>query len=236
MTLPLESDDTCAVCGTVSHQTHLLSTTWFGASDLDGRPPQLKRSTMPWWVHRCPECGYRASDIAKAPPTAGETVRSEAYQEQLSDSRMPDLARSFLCAALIAETDKGLASGGVVTNCLRAAWACDDAKSADAAIQCRLRAAAALEALHKCGGRYAHGERSGDYVLLADLYRRAGRFDDAGVAASVGLRKAGSTFFRRLMELQLRLIAAADTTAHVCDDNGRRRELSPGAGRTRRRP
>lgn len=217
MTQPLDCDDRCAVCGTVSHHTHLLSTTYLGASDIDGRPPQMKRSTMAWWVHRCPECGYCASDITRAPATAGETVRSEAYQEQLNDPRMPDLARSFLCAALIAEADRGLASGGVVKCCLCAAWACDDAKSADAAIECRLRAAAALEALHKLGGRYVRGGVE-DFALLADLYRRAGRFDDAGVAASVGLRKAGSTVPRRLMELQLRLIAAADTTAHSCDE------------------
>lgn len=215
MTLPLESDDTCAVCGTVSHQTHLLSTNSFGASDLDGRPPQMKRSTMAWWVHRCPECGYCSPNIAEAPATAVETARSEAYQAQLNDPRMPDLARSFLCAALVAEADKGLASGGVVRCCLCAVWACDDAESADAAIECRLRAAAALEALHKRGGRYVRGGVE-DFALLADLYRRAGRFDDAGVAASVGLRKAGSTVPRRLMELHLRLIAAADTAAHSC--------------------
>jgi len=220
VTVPYDNDDSCAVCGTVSHHTHLLSTTYFGASDLDGRPSQMKRSTMSWWVSRCPECGYCASSIAKAPATAGETVRSETYQAQLRDPRMPDLARSFLCAALVAEADKGLASGGVLEYCLCAAWACDEAESADAAVECRLRAAAALEALHKRGDRYVRGGIE-DFALLADLYRRAGRFDDAGVAASVGLRKAGSTVPRRLMELHLRLIAAADTTAHSCAETDR---------------
>jgi len=129
VTQPIDCDDRCAVCGAVSRQTHLLSTTYFGASDLDGRPPQMRRSTVPWWVSRCPECGYCAWNIAKAPATAGETVRSEIYQAQLKDPRMPDLARSFLCAALVAEAEKGLASGGVVECCLCAAQRNERARS-----------------------------------------------------------------------------------------------------------
>jgi len=218
MTLPFESKETCAVCGAASEQTQLLSTSVFGASDLDGRPPEMLRSTMEWWVQRCPRCGYCAPRIAEASAEAGAVVRSEAYRRRLADPLMPDLARSFVCAATIAEADGGRGSRAVLDALLRAAWSCDDSGDADAAGRCRLHATFALEAVREAGGSYIDDDSGGDDALLADLYRRVGRFEKAAEAARAGLQRADSAFFRELLKLQLRLVAERDADAHTCEE------------------
>ena len=219
MTMPGVCHDACAVCGAVSEQTHIVSNTIVGPPDLDGRSPlEMGRFPLDWWMHRCPHCGYCAVEISEAAAGAGEAVRSEAYRQQLADPLMPDLARSFLCSALVANAAGGPGSREVVSALLCAAWVCDDAGDAPAAVRCRARAASVLEALRAAGGSYADNEPSADDSLLADLYRRAGRFEEAGAAARAGLRRASTAFSHELLELQLRLVSARDTAAHDCDE------------------
>lgn len=218
MTLPFGSSDTCAVCGAVSEQTGVLSTNEFGAPDLDGRPPEMRRSTMKWWVHRCPDCGYCASSIDVAPVDAAAVVRSAAYRQQLDDPLTPELARMFLCTAMIIEASGGAAASGLVAPLICAAWACDDAGSVDAATRCRLRAASAIEALRGAGGSYMDDDPSGDDVTLADLYRRSERFEEAGAAARAGLQRVVNSYLRQILELQLRLVGARDSGRHTCDE------------------
>jgi len=218
VTLPCSDESTCAVCGAASEQTSMLSTNTFGAPDLDARPPEMLRSTIAWWVHECPGCGYCAEDLGEAPAGAAEVVRSQAYRQQLDDPRAPELARRFLCAALIAEADRGPGAPALVQALVNAAWACDDAEDAEGAVRCRLRAASALGALRAAGGSYMEGDPSEDDTLLADLYRRTGSFEEAGAAARAGLAHAVDGFHRGLLELQLRLISARDVSAHACDE------------------
>ena len=224
MTLPFGSSDTCAVCGAVSEQTGVLSTNEFGAPDLDGRPPEMRRSTINWWVHRCPGCGYCASSIDEAPAGAGDVVRSAAYRQQLDDFLTPELARMFLCSSMIVEVSGGPAAPGLVAPLICAAWACDDAGDVDAAVRCRLRAASAIDALRSAGGSYMDDDPGGDDLTLADLYRRSERFEEAGAAAQAGLQRAADPFLRQLLELQLSLAGARDAGRHTCD------EVAGGAG------
>ncbi|MEI6449666.1 MAG: hypothetical protein WCP98_06910 [Actinomycetes bacterium] len=214
-----ERDDTCAVCGTVNRVTHVFAASSLPATHLDGRLAAMGPCTMSWWVTRCAQCGYCAGRIDWAPKVAAEVVRSAAYRRQLEDARLPVLARSCLCAALIAKAADGPASRGIVECHMRAAWVCDDAASADAAIACRLRAAAALRVQRRSGRRKGPDFR-GDTALLADLCRRAGRFEEAAATARAGLPGRVATFAGRLLELQLRLVAASDTGVHRLHELG----------------
>ena len=63
----LQITQICAVCKHKSSATIVASTNAFGAPDLDMRPPEMRRSTMHFWVSTCPKCGYTASDIEKLP-------------------------------------------------------------------------------------------------------------------------------------------------------------------------
>ena len=50
MTTLDERTSTCAICGGRSKQTVVASTNARGSPDLDLRPPEMQRSTMPYWV------------------------------------------------------------------------------------------------------------------------------------------------------------------------------------------
>lgn len=65
MTTLASTSKKCLVCGTVSQFSALQSTNSFGYSDLDFRPAEMKRSTMPYWIQECPCCGYVSSDIVR---------------------------------------------------------------------------------------------------------------------------------------------------------------------------
>ena len=131
---------------------------------------------------------------------------------------MAMVARWYVCAAMVAEADGRPGSRALVGYLLHGAWACDDAGDVDAPSDCRERTTAALQALHEAGDRYRFDDASADCALLADLRRRSGRPLEAGAAARAGLELADSPFFRRLLELQLRLAELCDTDAHLYEE------------------
>jgi len=53
----------CALCGELSEHLVVGSSSSFGPPDLDTRPAELVRSTLPYWVRQGPVCGYCASDL-----------------------------------------------------------------------------------------------------------------------------------------------------------------------------
>ncbi|MBS7251264.1 MAG: hypothetical protein KIH08_11870 [Candidatus Freyarchaeota archaeon] len=124
MTQLEEVEKKCILCGKESKQIVVISTNTVGSPDLDTRPPEMKRSTLPYWIEFCPECGFCAPDISEAPPEAAEIVRSEAYQQQLHNPEFPALANKFLCLSLILEKIGVYVGAGWCS--VHAAWACDD--------------------------------------------------------------------------------------------------------------
>ena len=128
---------TCALCGTQSTQTVVLSVSAFGASDLDTRPPERMRSALRHQAQECPSCGYCAEDLAVAAPGLSTLVSSPEYLAQHQNSRFSGLANRFLCCALIDEAMEQYAQAGWAA--IRAAWACDDENNDPAAKMCRAK-------------------------------------------------------------------------------------------------
>ncbi len=160
----------CACCGEVNRLRVLGSTNAFGYSDLDFRPPEMKRSTMHLWVQECRKCGYVNSDIGELRENAESLVNSERYLDCDGIIICTRLATRFARFALLAE-EAGDAPFDVLTGYHRAAWACDDEGEVDAAKELRCRAAKALEKIMET--------EDGDNfkLLLADLWRRSEQFD-----------------------------------------------------------
>lgn len=165
----------CAVCGTDSAQHVLGSTSTFGPPDLDLRPHGPARWALQFQVQRCPRCGYCAETIGQRSRGARRAVASIVYRDVLENARMPELARRFFCAALVAEAAE-LRHKSARHFC-SAAWACDDAGSTEQARICRDRAAEMLARAIEWGdvpsqSPVVHGVR-------ADMLRRAGRYEEA---------------------------------------------------------
>ena len=170
-----EIDVRCAVCGTLQRTAELTSTSSFGPPDLDLRPSGPARWALEFRVQRCDACGYCAASIGSAPPRAGDTVASAIYREVLEQSKLPGLARTYFCAALVDEAAGRHEAAGWAF--LSAAWDCDDHDATGRARSCRERAAE----------MFARGVERGTLelprpvaqTLVAELWRRAGRFDNA---------------------------------------------------------
>lgn len=180
MTTLREIEVRCAVCGAVSRKATLASTSSFGPPDLDLRPQGPARWALEFEVQRCDACGYCAESIGQARVGAGATVESAVYRDVLQRSKLPRLARTLFCAALVSEGAGELEPSA--WRFLQAAWACDDKGSQVEARICRERAAEMFNKALETGE--AEAPQAVVLTLCADVWRRAGRFDEARVAAS----------------------------------------------------
>lgn len=180
MTTMNEIEVRCAVCGLLGRKAVLTSTSSFGPPDLDLRPQGPARWALEFEVQRCDSCGYCAGSIGQAPLGAHGTVESAVYREVLERSKLPRLARSLFCAALVSEGAGEPEAAG--WRFLQAAWACDDKNSRGQARICRERSAEMFARALETGE--AEAPQAVVLTLSADLWRRAGRFDQAIVAAA----------------------------------------------------
>ena len=160
----------CAVCGEASEQIILTSTNRFGAPDLDLRPPEMMRSTMRWWIQKCPNCSYVSGDIENA--TSARVKWMKAIELVLSDKMKfkSSLAEDFYKHYLISHRDMRVKDAFYAI--LHAAWACDDCLDGENAVFCRKLAIEELD-------RFVEPPRMNENLLIvrADLLRRSGEFD-----------------------------------------------------------
>jgi hypothetical protein len=182
MTTTLPVSVRCAVCGALSRQHALTSTSSFGPPDLDLRPSEPARSALVFHVQRCPRCGYCASRIGERSRGARRTVASLVYRDVLEKAKLPALARQFFCAALVAEAAEQREAAA--WHFIEAAWACDDNGADEQARICRERAAEMLASAVAYGD--VARENGVVHGVRADLLRRAGRYDEAIAACADG--------------------------------------------------
>ena len=205
---------TCAVCGTESRQIVLGSTNAFGPSDLDTRPAEMLRSTLPYWIERCPACGFCAPNISELMEGAAGIVRTPAYQQQFRDPDVPTLASSVLCYAMILEHRALYADAGWAA--VHAAWACDD-EGSPAAIRCRERAVPLFRMALEQRQTVAR-QPGGNEGIFADLLRRSGQDGDALAACRDGLALDPEPLIAAVLRFQQVLIGQGDRKAHTIAD------------------
>lgn len=185
----------CGVCGAPARPPFQAPPPEL-APDLDLRPGEPTRSTLPRWVATCPACRAAAPDLAALPAAARAVVESPDYQA-LSGPAAP-----FLRYALLCDSHE---RPGVL---LQAAWALDDAGPGAGQDPAPLRRAAAE----------AWGEAASmqDALSAVDALRRAGDMDEAGARAAALLARPGLDETDRLvLACQQRLIAERDTGRHL---------------------
>jgi len=159
----------CSVCGLESEQRVLASTNAFGSPDLDLRPPEMQRSTMPMWIQECPHCGYISESIDDETSINKEFLKSEEYSFCSKNNFMSKLAEKFYKYYMINLLDDNKEDAFYAI--LHAAWACDDANDYEKAVYCRKLAIVEIEKIIK------NNDNETLKVQKADLLRRAGLFE-----------------------------------------------------------
>jgi hypothetical protein len=162
--------------------------------DLDLRPGEPTRSTLPQWVQTCRGCGAAAPDLAALAPEQRAIVDSAAYQAlAASETALPFLRWACLCQDPVAQGEAWL----------QAAWTADDAGAAENARAWRRAAAEAW-------GEPADPERA---LRLLDVLRRAELFPQAtALAERLSEMDEGSA---RIVAFQLARVAERDTGRHL---------------------
>jgi len=173
-TTVFEEEVECAVCGEKVEVSLIGSTNTMGWSDLDMRPAEMQRSTMPMWIQYCPHCGYCAGNVSELVEGAEEIIGTDEYISQLENEEYPDLANMFLCSAMILENAEEYTQAG--WKAVYAAWACDDEENENA-VTCRLKAVDLFEMAMEYDEDF--GDNSYDVCVIVDLLRRAGEFERA---------------------------------------------------------
>lgn len=214
MTVPIRIEQKCCICGCRSNQTVLASTNRFGAPDLDLRPPQMMRSTMGWWIHECPECGYVSVDLEQKPSGISNRnmrnfLKSDRYTSCNGMNITTDLGKQFIKSFLIhAYAGKWEMAFSDIHH---AAWACDDASDKKNAIICRKIAV-------KCSKRFPLDETM--KTVIADIMRRAGLFKEM-VMEYEHIQVKDETLCR-VIKFEIEKAKARDAKRYTLDD------ISPG--------
>lgn len=211
----------CPVCETESGQLYAAARTELppGPPDLDTRAFLDKlESGLPHSVWRCPECGFAEAPkiyLQEREPVGdyvAALVRSHAYRAQLEDESLPHLARSWLCRAMVEGAEGRLVRAGWSALC--GAWACDDLGDEGPARHCRLRALHLWSGVDEAGEAIVEQGFAASQLLLADVLRRAGRFEEARWRCHRGLSGRPEEPFRSLLEFEIEVVAREDTGAH----------------------
>lgn len=215
MTTFAEESVVCGACGLVFTHRALASTNAFGSPDLDTRPPQMRRSTMHAWIQRCPSCGYCSQDISKFNDRLQTDMQSPAYRSQLADRSYPELASSFICAAMLAEASGRESDAG--WSYLHAAWVLDDAEKETSAKECRSKAADRFLPSFSSGHSFVK-QPGATEAILTDCLRRAGRSTEALVIIEQALSKNYEDIIQKILIFQRALIQRGDTKCHLIQD------------------
>jgi hypothetical protein len=187
----------CALCGAPARPPFQAPSPEL-APDLDLRPGEPTRSTLPKWIMTCRQCGLSAPDLVEPPARARETMAGAEYQALAG----PGPERAVLRYALLSEAagDRAEAAGAV----LQAAWLRDDAGQDAGDLR---RRAAAL---------WAGTATMQEALSRVDALRRAGEHEAAGAqAAALLARPELNETDRAVLTYQQDLIAAGDTARHL---------------------
>jgi uncharacterized protein (DUF2225 family) len=215
MTTLFDKSTICSVCGTEQKFKRLASTSAFGSSDLDTRPPKKQRFTMFTLVQRCSECGYCASDLGISRSGIRGIMDTEEYRKQLCNSTYPDLTNSFLCKAILDQATRGFAAATWAL--IHAAWVCDDSGHSKQAVVCRTKAAAMLRIAEQHGQQVGKSKDISN-AILTDLLRRSDQKEEARQLIKIQREEVAESLIARILDFQTALIDKNDIACHTIEE------------------
>ena len=216
----------CGNCGTENTVTVVGSSNQMGYSDLDGRPAEMMRSTLKFQVMECSKCHYCAFDLQEKPqseaarkiiasPMPGKTLAdrfARAAEIQAAEAEAPRPAVQFpeIDDSAYAKRNAYFAAGHLF---LRAAWCCDDANDPERAVAFRRAALKNFESVIALAVKSREEIKPEFLIMLCDIYRRAGDFENAKRMADEVLKY--KSLPQRMAERQLELCREKKTDRHT---------------------
>lgn len=202
----------CAICGKEYHYQELGEVDTFGMRDLDTRPPGMLRSMQHLTLQKCPFCGYVCEDISKNnDKIAMEDLEKKEYQQILKDDTINFAIRKFILRGELLKNGNHLKAGMAY---LKAAWLADDAKQDKLSKQMRSKAIRYLE--------QSLGQEENETIrlIIVDLYRRIGMFDEAKEYATYILSNYGLEKYKvNILHYQINLCNQKDRLDHTIPGN-----------------
>lgn len=202
----------CNICGRSNEVTILAMASSQGTADLDFRPPEVRRSAMPLWVHKCDYCRNVFSTSEPMPEYEEKYIDSKEYVNCAGIAGLPELGKRFVKLALIYQHCKEYKKAGDAFLC--AAWVCDDEKLDVTAIVCRKRALSCYNEVD--ASKVPKRELPELKLRIVDLLRRSGMFDDA--AAFAGCLKFKTEQYARIQQFQIERAKAGDKKCYRLED------------------
>ena len=205
---------TCAVCGNNHNFQKIVETEGIGMRDLDTRLPGLSRNMMHLFMEKCPKCGYVNTDISLLLTDFNkEELKNEKYQKVLEDDTINFALKKFVLYAILQQKRDNKKAGMAY---LKAAWIADDAKKIKEARLLRSKAIKYLEL------SLEDEEENKDNVnlIIVDLYRRIGMFEEASDYAKYLLNNFGLEKYKQnILLYQIKLCKEEDTLDHTIPGN-----------------
>ena len=194
------SEALCGVCGGPARAAFRAPQPEI-APDLDMRPGEPARSTLPDWIQVCPRCATAAPDLTAVPSTARSVVESDEYR-MLSTAVLEETL-PFRRWALICERTGDRPQQAEAL--LQAAWAADDAAAMTEAAKLRTQVAAL----------WADTNDVELGLRRLDVLRRAGLFQEASSWASTLTERGPDELARQLIRFQQARIDQRDIARHL---------------------
>jgi hypothetical protein len=135
-----------------------------------------------------------------------------AYRTQLTDARYPELASTFICAALLAEAVGRRDDAGWAY--LHASWTLDDVSEDELARVWRGKAADTFLALLADGQSFVQQPGTSE-AIVTDCLRRAGRGAEALPLIERALSQSYEDVIHKILMLQRVLIQRGDNARHL---------------------
>lgn len=202
----------CAICGTKHHFQSLGANNSFGMRDLDTRPPGIQRGLMHLMIEKCPKCGYASYDVSKNDNNISEQdLKSEDYVSILNNDKINFALKKFMLAGILIEKHNSKLAG---MSYLRAAWMADDSGEKIISKKMRSKAIKFLE--------FSLKEENNENIrlIIVDLYRRIGMFEEASDYAKYLLNNFGMEKYKQnILLYQIRLCEEEDNLDHTIPGN-----------------
>lgn len=215
MTTMSEEEIECVICGEKVEYMEVGSSSSFGSSDLDTRPAEMTRSTIDYWVQKCPSCGYCAPNLSECRDNTLEIVKSSSYQNIINDSAMPEVAASFM--ALSYEDEHYEKFSDAAWNAIHAAWICDDEEDDHSAIRCRKHAVSLINRANGRRQKIANQDGASEAITI-DLMRRSGLFKDALTLIAREKEYNGDETIHQIISYQKELVDKKDVGVYLITD------------------